>query len=325
MRAFSLSKPGDLAAASAQAARPETAIIAGGTDLVQLMRLDVEKPARLVDIAGLDDLAQIRATSHGIRLGALATMAQVAANPDIVRRWPAVSEALLSAASPQIRNMGTVGGNLLQRTRCLYFRSNTGPCNKRDPGSGCPAIAGENRDLAILGGSAHCIATMPSDLPVALAAFDAQVELRGLDGAARSLPIAALYREPGTTPHLDTNLRPGEIITAVTLDASPAAARSTYVKIRDRQSFQFAVVSVAVGLDVQGGIIRDARVAFGGVGTVPWRALAVEAALRDKAPNAALFRDAASKAAQGAAPASQNGFKAALMPRVLARTLSGLA
>ena len=325
MHAFSLSKPGDLSAASAQAARPEAAIIAGGTDLMQLMRLGVATPARLVDIAGLGDLDRIHATPTSIRLGALATMAQVAADPDIIQRWPAVSEALLSAASPQIRNMGTVGGNLLQRTRCLYFRAGTGPCNKREPGSGCPAIEGENRDLAILGGSAQCIATMPSDLPVALAALDAQVELRGREGTVRDLPVAAFYREPGATPHLDTNLRPGEIITAVTLPASPAAARSTYVKIRDRQSFQFAVVSVAVGLDMQGGIIRDARIAFGGVGTVPWRATAVEAALHGKAPSAALFREAASQAAQGAAPASRNGFKAVLMPGVLARTLSVLA
>ena len=325
MRAFSLSHPDNLHAASAQAAAPGAAVIAGGTDLMQLMRLDVATPARLVDIGGLNDLSRIHATPHGIRLGALATMAEVAAHPDIVRRWPAVSEALLSAASPQIRNMGTVGGNLLQRTRCLYFRANSGPCNKRDPGSGCPAIAGENRDLAILGGSAHCIATMPSDLPVALAALGAQVELRGRDGTTRSVPIASLYREPGTTPHRDTNLQPGEIITAVTLAASPAAMRSTYVKIRDRQSFQFAVVSVAVGLDVQHGIIHDARIAFGGVGTVPWRATETEAALRGKAPDAALFRDAASHAARGAAPASQNGFKAALMPRMLARTLTVLA
>ena len=328
MQPFTLSRPSDLAAASRSAQAPGAAFIAGGTDLMQLMKLQAETPSQLVDLFSAREasgLARIQPVGGGVRIGALASMSQVAADPHIRRGWPMISEALLSAASPQIRNMGTAGGNLLQRTRCLYFRSNEGACNKRVPGSGCPAIGGENRDLAILGASPHCIATMPSDMPVALVALGAEIELRGADGASRSIPLASLYREPGDQPHLDTTLRPGEIITAITVPASPAAARSTYVKIRDRQSFQFAVVSVAVGLDMQGRTIRDARVAFGGVGTVPWRTPEVEAALRGRQASPELFREAAARSVEGAAPSSGNAFKAALMPRLLARALQTLA
>ena len=328
MRTFTLARPASLDAAGDAATAPGSAYIAGGTDLMQLMRLEAEHPDRLIDLTAAGrtaGMARITAGPAGIRIGALATMAQVAADPHVQRGWPMISQALLSAASPQIRNMGTVGGNLLQRTRCPYFRAASGPCNKRAPGSGCPAIAGENRDLAVLGTSTHCIASMPSDMPVALMALDARVELRGAGGKRRTIALSQLYREPGDAPHLDTTLAPGEIITALVVPASPAAANSTYVKIRDRQSFQFATVSVAVGLDVRGGTIRDARIAFGGVGTVPWRTVQVEQQLRGRQPTEAVFRAAAAQATEGAAPSSQNGFKTILMPRLLARALQTLS
>ena len=328
MRDFILIRPDALADASAQAQTARAAFIAGGTDLMQLMKVEAETPDRLIDLAampGAKALGGIEATSGGVRLGALATMAQVAASPAVKQGWPMISEALLSAASPQIRNMGTVGGNLLARTRCLYFRSGVGPCNKRAPNSGCPAIIGENRDLAVLGGSGHCIATNPSDLPVALAAAGAVVHVRSGSGASRTVPLLDLYRTPGTAPHLDTILRPGDVIVAVTVPASPASARSTYVKIRDRQSFQFAVVSVAAGLHVVGGRIEDARVAFGGVGTVPWRMTQVEAALRGKQAGETAFREAAALCVDGVQPTSQNAFKVKLMPRVLVRALQTLS
>ncbi len=327
MHAFTLSRPADLHDASRQAQAADAALIAGGTDLMQLMKGEIETPDRVVDLSTTREahtLASIEPVPGGIRLGALATMAQVAGSSAVKQGWPMISEALLTAASPQIRNMGTVGGNLLARTRCLYFRSGVGPCNKREPGSGCPANSGENRDLAILGVSADCIASNPSDLPVALAAAGASVQIHG-SGVTRSIPLADLYREPGTTPHLDTSLRSGEVIIAVTVPSSQASAHSTYVKIRDRQSFQFAVVSVAVGLHVAGGVIQDARIAFGGVGTVPWRTPQAEAALRGKPPSEALFREAAALCTEGARPASQNEFKAKLMPRVLARALQTLS
>ena len=328
MHAFTLARARSLDEASAQAQSRDAALIAGGTDLVQLMKQEVEKPERLIDLesAGAgSDLSRIRVVPGGLRLGALATMAQVAADPAVRHGWPMLSEALLSAASPQIRNMGTIGGNLLARTRCLYFRAGTGPCNKREPGSGCPAIAGENRDLAILGTSADCIATNPSDLPVALSALGASVELHGAGGTLRSIALDDLYRRPGSTPHLETSLHRGEIIAAVTVPASPAASHSTYIKIRDRQSFQFAVVSIALGLHVQAGTIRDVRIAFGGVGTVPWRAAEAEAVLRGQQPGETLFRAAAAQTTRGAAPSSQNGFKAVLMPRLLVRALQTLS
>ena len=330
MRSFTLLRPNGLGAAGTAAQAQGTSFIAGGTDLMQLMKIEAETPTHLVDLVAASgsgpgsDLAQIHQVRGGIRIGALATMAQVAAHPGIRHGWPMISEALLSAATPQIRNMGTAGGNLLQRTRCLYFRSSDSPCNKRIPGSGCPAIRGDNRELAILGTSAHCIATMPSDMPVALLALNADIEVHGVDGAKRNVPIATLYRQPGETPHLDTNLQPGEIITAIFVPASAAAMRSTYVKIRDRQSYQFAVVSVAVGLEMQAGKIGDVRIAFGGVGTTPWRVPTVEAALIGKEPGAGLFQEAAAQAAEGALPSSQNAFKATLMSRVLTRTLQTL-
>jgi xanthine dehydrogenase YagS FAD-binding subunit len=234
---------------------------------------------------------------------------------------PAVSMALLSAASPQVRNMGTMGGNLLQRTRCGYFRDTGFSCNKRVPGSGCPAIRGENRMLAILGGSEHCIATQPSDMPVALVALDARVELQGAGGATRELPIRQFYRLPGDTPHVETNMQPGELITASLVPVTAASRRSVYLKVRDRASFEFALVSVAVGLDVQGGQIVDARVAAGGVGTIPWHLPEVETALRGGPVTPERLRQAAMLAGQGAQPASQNAFKLPLLRNTVRRAL----
>ena len=324
MQSFSLIRPDGLEGALAAARANGAAYIAGGTDLMQLLKDNVASPQTLVDLEPLD-LTTIEAKPEGLRLGALATMSAVAAHPAVKEHWPAISQALLLSASPQVRNMGTMGGNLLQRTRCGYFRDTGFACNKRDPGSGCPAIKGENRMLAVLGGSSHCIATHPSDMPVALIALDASVELRAPDGSARSLPIAELYRLPGDTPHIETNLKPGELITAIVVPSSDAARRSVYVKVRDRESFEFALVSAAVGLDIKDGVIRDARVAMGGVGTMPWRAPQVEAALRGQRASADVLQAAAQKATEGATPATENGFKITLMERTVLRALQNVA
>ena len=240
--------------------------------------------------------------ANSLRIGAFARMSDVAANQDIQRQYPVIAQALLASASPQLRNMATMGGNLLQRTRCGYFRDVGFDCNKRMAGSGCPAIRGENRLHAILGGSDACIATHPSDLAVALVALDAAIELHGADGSMRTVALADFHREPGDTPQIENVLRPGEVITAITVPASPLAQHSAYLKVRDRASFEFALVSAAVALDVQGGTIRDARVAMGGVGTKPWRAPHAEAALRGAPANDDSFRKAAALAVQGARP-----------------------
>jgi xanthine dehydrogenase YagS FAD-binding subunit len=297
--------------------------IAGGTDLLQLMKNNVVSPAGLTDIDGLD-LRTISATEQGLHLGALATMAEVAAHEAVRTDWPAIASALLQAASPQIRNMGTVGGNLLQRTRCNYFRDTGFACNKRMPGSGCPAIAGDNRELAIFGGSSQCIATHPSDLPVVLMALDAEVELLAPNGTARRLPLANFYRLPGDTPHIETALKPDELIEGVTIPATALARQSAYLKVRDRTSFAFALVSAAVALDIDGGRIRDARIVLGGVAPMPWRLPHVEAALRGKVPGETAFKDAAGHAADGATPSGKNGFKTQLVRRTVMRALQTL-
>ncbi len=251
----------------------------------------------------------------------MARMSDVAAHPAVREGWPVISEALLASASPQIRNMGTMGGNLLQRTRCGYFRDTGFTCNKRQPGSGCPAVKGENRLLAILGGSEHCIATHPSDLAVALTALDATLQLRGADGAPRQMPIDAFYRLPGDSPQIETELRPSELITGITVPRSAAAHNSRYLKLRDRASFEFALVSVAVAMDIADGSVRDVRLAAGGVGARPWRLSEVEAALRGKPPTDSLLRQAASLAGEGARPARQNGFKQTLLRGAVLRAL----
>src|SRR3954449_12316690 len=296
MHPFTLERPRDVAAAlvfRAQAGRNDAPVeyIAGGTDMVQLLQEYVRRPDRLVSLAGLLD-SGIEAGPQGLRLGAAATMADVAAHPTVIEQFPVISEALLNSASPQVRNQATMGGNLLQRTRCPYFRDvGYAGCNKRAPGSGCAAIGGENRWHAVLGTSENCIAANPSDLAVALVALDATVDVRGSNGQ-RTVPLMELHRLPGDMPHIETVLEPGEVITAITVPASPVARRSHYLKVRDRASFEFAVVSAAVALDIDGGRIRAARVALGGVGTKPWRVPRVEAALSGESLEPAALRRA---------------------------------
>ena len=316
MQAFHLAQPTSLAAANAHDAR----FIAGGTDLMQLMKDNVEATTQLVDLEHVG-LSRIHVERSGLRLEAMARMSDVAAHPEVRAHWPVISQALEASASPQVRNMGTIGGNLLQRTRCGYFRDTGFACNKREPASGCPAIAGENRMLAILGGSDHCIATNASDLAVALTALDAVLELRRAGGAARRVPITEFYRLPGNTPHIETVLERGEMITAVMVPASAAARNSHYLKLRDRASFEFALVSAAVALETRDGPVHDVRVAAGGVGTRPWRLAEVETALRGKKPDDATLREVSGHAGQGARPATQNGFKQILLRRAVQRAL----
>ena len=320
MQEFVLLQPASAADAVAAARATGGKYIAGGTDLLQLMKDNVETPTRLVDLEPLG-LSDIEADDTSLRIGAMARMSDIAGHRAVREGWPVISEALLASASPQVRNMGTLGGNLLQRTRCGYFRDTGFACNKREPGSGCPAIKGENRTLAILGGSEHCIATHASDLAVALMALDAMLDLRGFDGAQRQMPIGEFYRLPGDTPHIETALLPGEMITTVTVPRSTVAHNSRYLKLRDRASFEFALVSVAVAMDVADDSIRDVRLAAGGVGTRPWRLPEVEAALRGKNPTDAALREAASRAGEGAQPARQNGFKQTLLRGAVLRAL----
>jgi xanthine dehydrogenase YagS FAD-binding subunit len=320
MQEFVFLQPASTRDAATAAAAIGAKYIAGGTDLMQLMKDNVESPTRLVDLEPLG-LFDIEADSASLRLGAMARMSDIAVHSAVRQGWPVISEALLASASPQVRNMGTLGGNLLQRTRCGYFRDTGFACNKREPGSGCPAIRGENRMLAILGGSKHCIATHPSDLAVALMALDAVLDLSGPDGTQRQIPIGEFYRLPGDTPHIETGLLPGEMITAVTVPRSAAARNSRYLKLRDRASFEFALVSVAVAMDVADGSIRDIRLAAGGVGTRPWRLPEVEAALRGRNPTDAIMREAASRAGDGARPARQNAFKQTLLRGAVLRAL----
>src|SRR6266581_5784168 len=283
MHPFMLDRPHDLAAAfalRAEAGRNDAPAeyIAGGTDMVQLLQEYVRRPELLVSLVGLLD-NRIEIGPQGLRLGAAATMAEVAAHAAVVEQFPLISEALLNSASAQVRNQATMGGNLLQRTRCPYFRDvGYAACNKRTPGSGCAAIGGENRWHAVLGTSVNCIAANASDVAVALVALDAVVEMQGVAGQ-RTVPLNEFYRLPGATPHIETVLEPGEVIAAITVPASAVARRSHYLKVRDRASFEFAVVSAAVALDMDGARIRQAHIALGGVGTKPWRVPRVEAAL----------------------------------------------
>ena len=325
MHPFILERPRDLSAAlafRAQAGRNDAAAeyIAGGTDMVQLLQEHVRRPERLVSLAGLLDNS-IEIGPQGLKLGAAATMAEVAAHPGVMEQFPVISEALLNSASPQVRNQATMGGNLLQRTRCPYFRDiGYAACNKRTPGSGCSAIGGENRWHAVLGTSDNCIAANPSDLAVALVALDAVVGVRGPAGQ-RSIPLNDFHRLPGDAPHIETVIEPGEVISAITVPASPWASRSHYLKVRDRASFEFAVVAAAVALDLEGGRIRQARVALGGVGTKPWRVPQVEAALAGVSLDAPAMRSAAALAAQGAQGRGHNNFKIELMQRAIVRAL----
>ena len=324
MQEFTIHQPSTLRDAAAAAASRGTRYIAGGTDLLQLMKDNVEQPTRLVDLEQFGS-AEIDAGGKTLRLGAMARMSDVAAHDAVRDGWPVISQALLASASPQIRNMGTIGGNLLQRTRCGYFRDIGFACNKRKLGSGCPAIGGENRLMAILGGSEHCIATHASDLAVALTALDATLHLLGSDGAHREVSIGAFYRLPGNTPHIENTLLPGEMIASVTVPHGQLASNSHYLKLRDRASFEFALVSIAVAAEIDGGTIRDIRLAAGGVGTRPWRLSEVETALRGKHPTEAVIREAAARAGDGARPSPRNRFKQTLLRAAVLRGLQTLA
>lgn len=295
--------------------------IAGGTNLIDLMKLNIEMPKQVIDINNLP-LKEIKTMPDGhILIGALVKNSDLAYHPLIGQRYPVLSEAILAGASAQLRNAASTGGNLMQRVRCYYFYDTQFPCNKREPGSGCSAIPGYNRDHAVLGTSEYCIATHPSDMCVAMAALGAVIHVQGLKGT-RTIPFADFHLLPGKTPHLEHSLKPGELITAVELPALPFAAKSHYLKARDRASYQFALASAAVALDVQGGTIRAARIALGGVGTKPWRSLAAENALIGKPAGETAYRSAAEAALLGAKPYKDNAFKIELAKRTLAQALT---
>lgn len=322
MHSFTFEKAADESAALAAGASGGR-YIAGGTTLIDLMRETVERPGTVVDINALP-YRDITVSPTMLRVGALARMSQLAADPAVRQGFPVIAQALELSASAQLRNMASIGGNLLQRPRCLYFRDVSADCNRRTPGSGCAAIGGRNRTLAILGTSDACVATHPSDLAVALMALDATVLTKGPDGEPR-IALADFYRQPGATPDRENTLPAGHLITGVEVPASPAARRSGYLKVRDRQSYEFALVSAAVALEVSGGVVRTARVAAGGVGTVPWRLPAVERALVGRPATAATWRDAAALAGEGAKPLSENGFKVDLLSRTVERQLATVA
>lgn len=315
MRPFTYVRAHEVGEAAGQPGK----FLAGGTTLIDLMKLDVERPAQVTDITGLP-LAEIAEHGGGVRIGALASMAQVADHPLIAARYPALRNALLAGASQQIRNMASMGGNVMQRTRCPYFRdASFTACNKREPGSGCGAIAGNHRKQAILGTSDACVALHPSDASVALVAYDATLTLRGPDGE-REVSLQDFNLLPGQTPHLEHDLREGELITAINLPAPPAG-NGVYLKVRDRESYEFALSSCAAMLDVQGGVIRAARVALGGVGTKPWRSPEAEAALTGQPATRETFEAAARAALAGATPLEQNAFKVPLTAKVIVRAL----
>jgi xanthine dehydrogenase YagS FAD-binding subunit len=299
--------------------RPETHYLGGGTNLVDLMRENIEHPAALVDITGVSATI-VETEDGGLRIGGAVRNTALAAHPIVRRRYPMLSRAILAGASGQIRNVATTGGNILQRTRCYYFYDAAARCNKRKPGSGCDAIDGFNRIHAILGASPDCVATHPSDMCVALAALDATVHLEGPDGA-RTVAFTDFHRLPGGTPDIETEIRAGELITAVELPPLPFAAHSTYRKVRDRSSYAFALISVAAALDLDAGKIRDVRLAIGGVAHKPWRAFKAEAAIRDGAG----FREAAELELADAAPLSGNAFKVELAKRTIVATLEELS
>jgi xanthine dehydrogenase YagS FAD-binding subunit len=298
--------------------------IAGGTNLLDLMKDNVERPTTLIDISRLPLTSVEPTASGGLRIGALVPNADLAWHPLIEKRYPLVASAIMAGASQQLRNMASTGGNLVQRTRCAYFYDTATPCNKRQPGSGCSAINGINRGHAILGASTSCIATHPSDMCVALAALDATVHVTGPNGA-RAIPFADFHRLPGDTPHIDTNLGPDEIITAIELPAKGFAANHSYLKIRDRLSYAFALISVAAALELKDGTIQEARLAVGGVAHKPWRDPTAEAALRGRPVDEASFAGAADLLLRDAKPQAHNGFKIDLARRAIIRTLSQAA
>jgi xanthine dehydrogenase YagS FAD-binding subunit len=305
------------------AASAQSQYLAGGTTLLDLMKLDVMRPTRLIDINALQDsrLSQIEFGTRDLRLGAMVRMSDAADHPDVLKQFPVIAQALQLAASAQIRNMASLGGNVLQRTRCNYFRDTSYPnCNKRNPGSGCAAMQGINRMHAVLGTSEECIASYPGDFAQALIALDAQIELSGPDGD-RKIEFTSLHRQPGTTPHVETTLAPGELITAFRVPATPSARRSLFLKIRDRESYEFALASAAVVLEIEGDTVRQARIALGGVATVPWRAREAEDRLKGKTIDEQTVASAAEAAFAQAKPYEHNKFKIELGKRTLIRAL----
>lgn len=298
--------------------------LGGGTNLVDLMKCGVEEPSRLVDVRQLG-LDGVRDTPDGgLSIGATTTNSDAAAHPEVRRRFPALTQAILAGASGQLRNMATAGGNLLQRTRCGYFASLSQPCNKRVPGSGCPAIEGAHHNHAVLDHSAHCVATHPSDMAVALAAFDAVVHYQTLEGIGE-IPLSRFYLPVGDNPERETALPPGALITAIVLPGSAAGSRSRYRKVRERASYAFATVSVAAVLDIRDGVVHDARIALGGVASRPWRARSAEALLRGARPTTDRFRTAADEALSNSKPLRDNGYKVTLARNLIEAVLGELA
>jgi xanthine dehydrogenase YagS FAD-binding subunit len=327
MHSFEFIRPADAASAVATAAQAKTAqqgadvrFVAGGTTLIDLMKLNVETPARVIDINRLP-LDKVEATPDGgLKIGATVRNSDLAHHPAVQRDYAVLSQALLAGASAQLRNMATTAGNLLQRTRCMYFRDTAMPCNKREPGTGCPAITGSNRTLAILGASEHCIATNPSDMCVAMAALEATIHVQGSKDA-RAIPFGDFHLLPGSTPNRETALEPGDLVTHVTLPPPRRGSKQVYLKLRDRASFEFALASAAVVITIVGGVVTQVRIALGGVGTKPWRSHEAEAALTGKPADAGNFRKAAEAAMRDAQPQSENGFKIELAKRCLAHAL----
>jgi xanthine dehydrogenase YagS FAD-binding subunit len=327
MRTFEFKRPENAAAAVATAAQAKTAqqgadvrFLAGGTTLIDLMKLNVETPERLLDINRLpfDKIEEL--PNGGLKIGATARNSDLAHHPTVQRDYAVLSRAILDGATAQLRNMATTAGNLLQRTRCMYFRDTAMPCNKREPGTGCPAITGSNRALAVLGTSEHCIATNPSDMCVAMAALEATIHVQGTKGS-REIAFGDFHVLPGNTPHRETVLEPGDLITHVTLPPPRSGSKQVYLKLRDRASYEFALASAAVVINVAGGNVTYARIALGGVGTKPWRSHEAETVLTGKPANTANFRNAAEAALRGAKGQSENGFKIELAKRCLVHAL----
>jgi len=327
MKTFEFIRPADAGAAITTAAQAKTAqqgaevrYIAGGTTLLDLMKLNVETPGRLLDINRLP-LDKIEPTADGgLKIGATVRNSDLAHHATVRRDYAVLSQAILAGASTQLRNMATTAGNLLQRTRCAYFRDTAMPCNKREPGTGCPAITGSNRTLAVLGTSEHCIATNPSDMCIAMAALEATIHVQGPKGS-RAIPFGEFHLLPGNTPHRETVLEPGDLITHVTLPAPIKGSKQLYLKLRDRASYEFALASAAVVISITGQNVTRARIALGGVGTKPWRSQEAEAALTGQPANGATFRRAAEAALRDAKPQSENGFKVELAKRCLTHAL----
>ena len=324
MKPFRFDRAGDISGAVATLARePDGEFLAGGTNLVDLMKLGVMQPDVLVDVRRLTSGEIEDLPDGGLRIGAAVTNSELAADRRVRSRYPVLSQALLAGASGQLRNLATTGGNLLQRTRCVYFYDTTTSCNKREPGMGCSALEGRNKDHAIFGASRHCVATHPSDMAVAMAALDAVVLVRG-PGGERRIPIAELHRLPGDEPQRDTTLEHAELITAVELPPLGFSSRSLYRKVRERASYAFALVSVAVALEVRDGVVSDVRIALGGVAHKPWRARKAEDALRGRPAGEESFRTAADAELADAVPLRENSYKVPLAGNVITRTLLDL-